>query len=277
MKGLSTRVVDDGEGYQRARVALGLLLSQYGNGAYLISRFVGAESVHRDHRGDPQARDPLVPVAAAKQRQALKFLQEHILTDKPFQFPPELLRKLAVQRWMHWGSRESSTDFPLHDRILDIQKEALDNLLDATVLRRIQTNSLKVEKDAQAFQVAEVFRGLTDCVWCDLPNGGPREEKKSSIIRRNLQREYLARLTSMVLGPKRDNSRYYVFFFGGGDDTVPPDARSLARMHLSDIGKRITAALGDRQNAVDETTQAHLEECRERIDKVLKASMQVND
>jgi hypothetical protein len=278
LKGLANRVVEDGEGYQRARVALGLLMSQYGNGAYLISRFVGAESAHRDHKGDPQARDPLVPVAAAKQRQALKFLQEHILTDKPFQLPPELLRKLAVQRWMHWGSREPSTDYPLHDRILDIQKEALDNLLDATVLRRIQTNSLKVEKDAQALQIAEVFRGLTDCVWCDLPNGGPKEEKKSSIIRRNLQREHLARLSKMVLGPKQDSGRYYVVFFGGGgDDTVPPDARSLARLHLSEISKRITAALGDRQNNVDETTLAHLEECRERITKVLNASMQVND
>ena len=33
----------------------------------------------------------------------------------------------------------------------------------------------------------------------------------------------------------------------------------------------------ERQNGVDETTRAHLEECRERIAKVLNASMQVND
>ena len=45
----------------------------------------------------------------------------------------------------------------------------------------------------------------------------------------------------------------------------------------SEISKRIGAALGDRQVVVDDTTQAHLEECRERIAKVLDAAMQVND
>ena len=55
-------------------------------------------------RGDPNGRDPFVPVKAAKQREALKFLQDHILTDKPFQFSPQLLRRLAADRWRHWGN-----------------------------------------------------------------------------------------------------------------------------------------------------------------------------
>ena len=63
--------------------------------------------MHRDHRGDPNGRDPLVPVKADKQREALKFLQEHILTDKPFQFSPQLLRRLAADRWMHWGNERA--------------------------------------------------------------------------------------------------------------------------------------------------------------------------
>jgi len=98
MKGLADRVVEKGEGYQRARVAFGILLNQYGNSTYLISKYLGGEHAHRDHKDDPKARDPLVPVPAAKQRDALKFLQEHVLTDKTFQFPPKLLRKLAVER-----------------------------------------------------------------------------------------------------------------------------------------------------------------------------------
>ena len=48
-------------------------------------------------------------------------------------------------------------------------------------------------------------------------------------------------------------------------------------MHLREISKKIDAALGDKPAAADETTRAHLEECRERIAKVLAASMQVND
>jgi hypothetical protein len=58
---------------------------------------------------------------------------------------------------------------------------------------------------------------------------------------------------------------------------VPPDARSLARLHLREVGKRIDAALADKHAAADDTTRAHLEECRERITQVLSASVQVNE
>jgi hypothetical protein len=48
-------------------------------------------------------------------------------------------------------------------------------------------------------------------------------------------------------------------------------------MHLRDINKRITATLKDDKAVVEDTTRAHLEECQERIDKVLKASMRVTE
>jgi hypothetical protein len=282
LKTLATRVVDEGEGYQRARIAFSLLLSQYGNGAYLISKYVGGEHAYRDHRNDPKGRDPLVPVPVAKQREALKFLQEHVFSDRPFQFPPDLLRKLAVERWMHWGSDYSSTDFPLYTRILGIQKLAMNQLLSSRVLQRVQTNALKAEKDTTPLTIAEIFRGVSDGVWADLPNGGAKpngaaqNQAASTIIRRNLQREHLKRLTSMVLGEKSSGtSLWFLVLVEGSSGSVPPDARSLARSHLRKIAQRIDLALKTR--AGDETTSAHLEECRERITKVLTASMQVND
>src|SRR5262249_53406807 len=265
LKGLSTKVVEEGEGYQRARVAFGILLSQYGNGAYLVSKYVGGEHAYRDHRGDPKGRDPLVPVASDKQGAALKFLQEQVFSDKPFQFPPELLRRLAVERWSHWGTDSDSTDFPLHDRILEIQRVALNQLLSPTVLRRVQNNSLKTEKDEKPLMVVEVFRSVTDGVWSDLTNGGAREEKRqvpSSIVRRNLQREHLKKLSGLVLGSKGSGGSFAIFL-SGGSSAAPPDARSLARMHLREISKRIQTTLADKLVTVDETTQAHLEECRE--------------
>jgi hypothetical protein len=279
LKGLSTRVVDDGEGYQRARAAFGILLTQYGNGAYLISKYVGGEHAYRDHRGDPKGRDPLVPVAAAKQREALKFLQEHVFSDKSFQFPPELLRRLAVERWYHWGTQPGSTDFPLYDRILGIQRLAMNHLLSPAVLRRIQNNALKADKGEQPLMVAEVFRAVTEGVWSPLPNGGGQEAKgaASSIVRRNLQREHLKNLSHLVLGEKASSGGLFALLFPDSGTSAPPDARSLARMHLREIGRRIDGMLNDKQAAADETTQAHLEECRERITKVLTASMQVND
>jgi hypothetical protein len=279
LKGLSQRVVDKGEGYQRARVAFGILLAQYGNGAYLISKYIGGEHAYRDHREDPQGRDPLVPVAAAKQRDALKFLQDQIFSDKPFQYPPEVLRRLAVDRWSHWGVQPSATDFPIYERILDIQRVALNQLLSPTVLRRIQGLALKADKAAKPLNVSEVFRSVTDGVWGELPlvavNGG-QKLAPSSIVRRNLQREHVKKLSHLVLGDKSSDSTF-LFMLGDDDGSAPPDARSLARHHLREVQQRLEVALNNKEAALDETTRAHFEECHERITKVLGASMQVND
>jgi hypothetical protein len=277
LKTLADKIVEKGEGYQRARQAFSVLLSQYGNAAHLVANFVGGEYVHRDHRGDPGNRDPMAPVNGVKQREALRFLQEHILSDKPFQFSPVLLRKLAADRWNHWGNDRvmvGSVEYPLHERILAIQRVVLGQLLEGGTLSRIQNNSLKTEKDDQPLTVAEVFRTLSDSTWGDLPadSAKPEETKayvSSSIIRRNLQRDYLKDLTRIVTGNGSALS--------GRGTSMPPDARSLARMHLKEIQKRILIALNSKAPVADDTTRAHLEESQERIAKALTASMQANE
>ncbi|HVK07162.1 MAG TPA: zinc-dependent metalloprotease [Gemmataceae bacterium] len=237
MKGLADRVVEKGEGYQRARIAFGVMLQQYGNAAFLTAQYVGAEHVNRDHKGDANARDPFVPVSPARQREALKFLQDRILTDKPFNFPPDVLRKLAADRWLHWGNEMAffaGTNFPLNDRILGIQRVCLRELLNDRTLSRLQDLGAKGDP-AQAVQVAEILRALTDSTFADLPTGDKAAAEKSSVLRRNLQRAYLAELSRLVL-----------------KGTVA-DARSLARMHLRDVNKRIDKLLNDPKAQTDDT------------------------
>jgi hypothetical protein len=129
------------------------------------------------------------------------------------------------------------------------------------VLKRIQNNAMKLNTDArvQPFGIAEVFRGFTDSVWSDPVNG--KKQVELSVVRRNLQRDYIKRLSALVLG----------------QTTVPADARSLARMHLKEIDGRVLKLLNNKDISVDDTSRAHLEESRERITKVLTASMQASD
>jgi hypothetical protein len=258
LKGLAERVVENGEGYQRARIAFSSLLQQYGNGAFLAANFVGGEFIHRDHKGDPKARDPFVPVTGAKQREALKLLQERILTDKPFGFPPELLRKLAADRWLHWGTEHTffqGVNFPLTERVLGIQRVCLRELLNDSTLNRIQDLRAKAVKDDNAIAIAEVFRTLTDAIFVDIPTQGNATAEKTSIMRRNLQRSYIAELQRIVL---RGNV---------------PDAKSLARMHLREITTRIDHVLSKPEWVVDDTLRAYLAESREQITKVLNATI----
>jgi Met-zincin len=278
LKGLAERVVEKGEGYQRARQAFTMLLGQYANGTYLVTQYIGGVHMNRDHRDDPDGRDPFVPAKADKQRDALKFLQEQVLTDKPFQYTPELLRKLASDRWMHWGSdwwAMSTAEFPLNQRILNIQRIVLNHCFDPSVLARVQNNSVQTKGDDRPLQVSEIFRSVTDGVWSDLaPPADGKKELSSSVIRRNLQREYVKKLAALVLGQRPTG--FSIQYFFSGMPTTPPDARSLARMHLREIAGRIDGAL-KRKDATDDATRAHLEECQERIAKVLTASMQVSE
>ncbi|MGE3808247.1 MAG: zinc-dependent metalloprotease, partial [Gemmataceae bacterium] len=275
LKDLSERVVDKGEGYQRVRLSFVRLLGQYGNGAYLVANHVGGQYVNRDHHGDEKGRDPIVPVAPAKQREALKFLEENILTDKPFQFSPQLLRRLAADRWLHWGNEYAmfaGVEFPLHERILSIQGVALNHLFDPSTLKRIQNNTLKAEENEKPLELHEVFRSVTNAVWSDLPvKPDAKQPVVSSVIRRNLQREHVKKLSGLVLGASPTNGG-----FVSSRLQAPPDARSLARLHLNEISKRIDAALKGKQK-LDDTVRAHLEETQLRIDKVLSASVQVRE
>jgi hypothetical protein len=99
----------------------------------------------------------------------------------------------------------------------------------------------------------------------------------SVLLALHIKREHLKNLFTLVLGERPRNDFFFFVIFFGNQSSVPPDARSLARKHLRDIRKRIEETLANKHVAVDDTTRAHLEECRERIAKVLNASMQVQE
>jgi hypothetical protein len=265
LKTLADKGTDKGDGYQKTRTAYSVMLRQFGDGTYLVASHIGGVRVHRDHKGDDNNREPFVPIKAEKQREALHFLQEHILTDKAFEFSPQLLRRLGPDRWAHWGNygRTGNIEVPVHEQILAVQRVVLDHTLDPYVLRRIQNSALSADKEEKPLTVAEVFRSLTDGIWVgpETDSKDPKKVVTTSVIRRNLQREYVKDLSQLVLGKA---------------GAVPADARSLARMHLRDIAKRIDKILGDKVN-LDDTTRAHLEECQERIAKVLSASLQASE
>ncbi len=281
MKDIDTRAVKDGESWSKNRRAFATLLSQWGNGAFLISQNIGGQYVSRHHKGDKDAKDPVVPVAGDKQREALNTLVAEIFADKAFPFTPQTLRRLGVERWTHWGNNSmGSVDLPIYDRVLSIQRIALAQCLNGDTLNRVQNQEVQADPASNPLKLAEIFRTLSDGLWSELQGPAPDAQVKTlsiSTSRRNLQREYLKRLSGMVLGERGPNLGDSVLFLamdGGG--SVPPDARSLARMHLKQLQQRIDGKLKDNAIQIDDTTRAHLEESRDKISKVIDASLQAN-
>jgi hypothetical protein len=286
MKDLDDRVVKGGDSWARNRRAFSILLRQWGDGATLASHYIGGQSVSRDHKADKDARDPIVPISGAKQRECLAFLSDQILSDKSFEFSPTLLRRLGNERWMHWGSDSFNgpgVNISVLERILGIQKIVLSHCLGASTLSRLENQQLQADKGSDPLRMEEVFRGLTDGIWADLEKTPPADKATKftlSTIRRNIQREHLKRLSTLVLGENGDQAgdRFgYVVFLRGGNDAVPADARALARLHLEEIAARTGKALEAKGKDMDDTTRAHLKECRHRIAKVLEANVDIKE
>jgi hypothetical protein len=279
---LDDKVVRDGESWARLRSAFSLLLSQYGNAAYLASSYISGQNFAKHHKGGKDVDDPIVPIPGQKQREALQFISEKIFSDKAFKFSPQLLRRLSMDNWYHWGSSFyffDSVDYPIYGRILDIQRIGINQCLDASVLTRLQNQKL-LAKDDKPLVPAEIFRALTDSIWSELASNSDDKSDKFeiSLIRRNLQREHLRKLSGMVIEQRRNpffDMYDYVSFFDGAR-SYPADARSLARMHLKEIDQKIEARLKDKDHSIEDATRAHLEELHEQITMVLQAKMTAN-
>src|SRR5262249_48284895 len=161
-------------------------------------------------------------------------------------FSPGLLRKLITESWQDSGFFSyGGMDYPIYRTILNIQEIVLDQCLNAGVLQRIQNQELQCESGSQPLQIAEIFRALSEGILTELTTTPPSAKESSpytiSTIRRNLQREYIKRLSTMVLGPRREpfSSGYRFIIFYGMESSAPPDAKNLARLHLDEIGQKI--------------------------------------
>ena len=243
-----------GERYQKLRRVFGQGFRPYWSGVGNVSRYVGGIYYHRDHVGDPKGRRPLIPVAPERQREALAFITENIFSPEAFNWSPELLNKLAPERWQDFTWSQFSMrriDYPIHELVLAIQRQPLYRFHDALFLQRLQDLELRYEGE-EAFTMSELFAELRMAIWAELETGG-----NINSFRRNLQREHLRHLVHMTvkLAPG-----------------APEDARSLARAQLRQIGDLIDPILDG--PPLDTYSAAHLDEVRAQIRAALEASLQ---
>ena len=263
LPGLADRMTKKGEGYERVRRAFNILLANHGSAMYFTARFVGGVYVHRDHKGDPDARPPLVVVSPVKQREALALLEEEALGENAFQFPAELYNYLATPKWSHWGTEVNlRVDYPVHEIILIWQDRVLAHLLSSLTLSRIADSELKVPADQDVFTAAELIERLTKTIFSETETiGGDKYTNRKpavSSLRRGLQRRYLEHLSNLALG----------------NTLAPDDCQTIAYAELEALEARINGVLAGKAR-LDSYSRAHFRETAVRIRKVLDARLQL--
>jgi hypothetical protein len=257
---METKLEKPGEGYQVLRRSFNVAFGQEGYGLLLASKYIGGVYHYRDHVGDPGNRLPFNPVPAAKQKEALELLREHLFSPGAFQFSPQLLNKLASTRFTDftdWPANANTRfDLPVHEMVLSVQTGVLDRLYHPIVLSRILDSEVKEEAPANAFSVGMLFAELQDSIWAETKSPGASLNVDS--YRRSLQRAHLRKLIGMVLH----------------DAAVPEDAQTLARQDLITLRSQLQAAVSKPSLKMTLETRAHLNESISRIDNALKANMQ---
>ncbi|MEZ6147647.1 MAG: zinc-dependent metalloprotease [Planctomycetaceae bacterium] len=265
------RSVEDGDGYQRARQAFGLLLREYWRSALFVARLPGGVYVNRDHKGSEGARPPFQAVDADAQRKAMDLLVE--TTFAPPSFDGEILNYLSATRWSHWGINEPDRlDYPIHETIGRMHRIVLSELFDSTLLRRLQDGEFKVPNDTDVYTLAEHLDRIVDGAFSEWnPKQAEGEytnrEPFVSSFRRGLQRETLNYLGRLVTEGNAD--------FRMIPRLAPEDARTLARMHLRTLGQRTKKLLDSEKLKLDDYSRAHLLDSQARIDQILKADLEV--
>ncbi len=254
------RVLKPEADYSVLRRAVSFAVRDAGRAAGILARQIGGVRTLRDHPGS--GRDPLLPVPAAVQRDALDALAHGVLSVESFRLSPALQRKLAPDfnergEALFGGDGPVSTDYSIIGTVLDMQRALLAQLMSDGVAARLLDSEGKVEtgprgKPADSFRLSELYAKLTREVWSELGTSND-----ISAPRRELQREYLNRLAATVLR---------------ASGAARADAKSLLREQARELLARINGAT--RRGGLSAEARAHLADGAETLTQALAARLQ---
>ncbi|GAB4060272.1 zinc-dependent metalloprotease [Uliginosibacterium sediminicola] len=240
--------------YPLARESVMSSLSGLADSAQNLAKKVGGiRSVH-----EPSQRMPsFTPVPAAEQRRALDSLTRALFSSDSFRVPPALLQRLPMDHLNRFDDlirgNVSSVDpqVPLVALVSRVQNAALERLVsDRTTLRLLDSELLRSTPEG-ALQLGDMLHQLNLAIWSELDKPGAEID----LIRRNLQRNWLGRLSGFVTHPSAG---------------TPPDVRSLARLELQQLRGRLQRSLRSKHTP---STEAHLREALNIVDEALQARL----
>ena len=236
--------------YAVLRRSIGYAINDATRAVGVLVRQIGGVRTLRDFPGS--GREPLVPVAAAVQREAIDLITASVLSPEGLTLTPALQRRLAPD-FMDRAEGGVATEFSVQQRLLDLQRSVLNYLMSDVIAVRILDGVGKFDKPSDAYQLTELHQRLATDVWTELAAGNA-----ITPARRDLQRDHVNRLSLAVVRPS-----------GSGRADVRGVMREQARALLA----RLDDALRKR-SAIDIATRAHLADSADTLRQALAATLQ---
>jgi hypothetical protein len=183
----------------RPRRALAHALRESARGAQVLIRQVGGVVIRR--QGPEAKSDPIDPLPAAQQRDALSLLQQSWLRPHPLRIPPALMRRLGPDT-LDWSPSDfvsiGKPDVSIAEQQLQIQRSVLNQLMSDGLADRLLDNRDRTQdREARPLLPDELLQRLQDSIWSSQAG----TDASAASWQRNLQREHTQRLAAMVLRP----------------------------------------------------------------------------
>ncbi len=240
---LITWTTKAGEDYDDLKEMYGHVVSQFNRYMGHVSSNIGG--VYEHYKVADQPGVVYTPVPKAHQKQAMKFIQEHLFTT-----PQWLIDKSIFDRIEYSGSVE---------RVRGLQARTLNNILSLGKMQRLIEAETHNSKDAYA--LTDMMKDLRQGVWSELRSG-----KTIDTYRRNLQRAHIDRLAYLMTAKNqsgRTNSRYVK---RTAVNTSQSDIRAVVRAELKTLKNALRSGLNRTR---DKMSRIHIEDAIERINNIL--------
>ena len=238
-----------GESYERLTRSFRRGFNQLNSVAPLAAKYIGGVHIRRERAGSKVG--VFEPVSAAKQKEALALITKDFFGTDSFKFKPEFIARLATDRFertMSDGSMQTSVAL----LVAGVQKGILDHVYSPAVATRLAEVGMKVNDPKETLGLSDVYDTIQEAIWSEAKTG-----QETSLIRRNLQREQLRRMTDVLVKPA---------------GPWPADARSIMRENARQLVATLEKA--NAKPGLSKTTRAHYADALDTLNASLKASMQ---
>ena len=208
---------------------------------------VGTAETQEKYGSQPGVR--FTPVSAARQREAVKFLNYNAFTTPAFFLDASILRRIEPE-----GSVA---------RINQAQRGLITGLMNDDRMARLIEFEAMAKRGEATYSLAEMLGEVRGGIFSELNSGSVNID----VYRRTLQRSYVEAVKAKLSATPAPR----VAFGQTGQLTQLParptsDARGLFRAELRTLDAQVRGATGKAANAV---TRAHLQDLHTEIDDIL--------
>ena len=231
--------------YSLLRATYSGVLGQWATEAQHVTRVVGG--LDKQEKAVSQSGPVWTMVPRARQKDAVKFLNDEVFTTPTAMIKPDILRKI-----------ESDGNI---NRVSGAQARTLSALVQNAKLQRMVEFEAMTTNKGEVYSLGEMLTDLRKGLFSEIYSGKPIDA-----YRRRLQATYLEAMASKIKPPAANPQEAALAAAFGQAVVNTRDFRPLLKDEMRTLDRELAAAVG---RASDRTTRAHLMDARDQIKTML--------